>query len=298
MIVCPSCQSAVPDDKAACPSCGFSPTTVEGFTAWAPEMAHAGGGFKRESFAHLAELEASNFWFRARNALIVWALQRYAPKMASFLEIGCGTGFVLSGVAQAFPQARLVGSEIFVDGLAHAATRLPDVELVQMDARRIPYREAFDVVAVLDVIEHIEEDELVLRQMLGALRPGGTALISVPQHQWLWSKADDYACHVRRYSAGEVHRKVKAAGFEIVRSTSFVSVLLPAMMASRLAARRTSTFDPRKEFEIPPAINSAFEASLAFERGIIRAGINFPIGGSRFVVARRPHPERTICADC
>jgi SAM-dependent methyltransferase len=288
MIVCPSCHSAVPDDKAVCPSCGFSAATVEGFTAWAPEMAHGGGGFKRESFAHLAELEASNFWFRARNALIVWALQRYAPKMTSFLEIGCGTGFVLSGVAQAFPQARLVGSEIFVDGLAHAAPRLPDVELVQMDARRIPYRETFDVVAALDVIEHIEEDELVLRQMLGALRPGGTALIAVPQHQWLWSKADDYACHVRRYSACELHRKVSAAGFEIVRSTSFVSLLLPAMMASRLAARRTSEYDPRKEFEIPSAVNSAFEACLAIERAIIRAGVNFPIGGSRFLVLRRP----------
>jgi len=93
--------------------------------------------------------------------------------MASFLEIGCGTGFVLSGVAQRFPQAKIVGSEIFVSGLAYAAQRLRSVELVQMDARRVPYRENFDVVAALDVIEHIEEDELVLEQLFSVLRPGG-----------------------------------------------------------------------------------------------------------------------------
>lgn len=288
MMVCPNCQHPLVEESSGCPSCGFSSMTIEGFTAWAPDMAHGGGGFKKESFAHLAELEASNFWFRARNALILWAIERYAPNMASFLEIGCGTGFVLSGVAQRFPKARIVGSEIFVSGLAYAAQRLPSVELVQMDARRIPYRATFDLVAALDVIEHIEEDELVLDQLFRALRPGGIALISVPQHQWLWSAADDYACHVRRYSAGELHHKLSAAGLEVVRSTSFVSVLLPAMMASRLSNRRRIDFDPRKEFEIPAVINATFEKFLAWERGAISAGLNLPIGGSRFVIARRP----------
>lgn len=288
MMFCPYCQHQFGKESSECNSCGFSPVTVEGFTAWAPEMAYGGGGFKRESFTHLAELEASNFWFRARNELILWAMQNYAPNMASFLEIGCGTGFVISGVAQCFPQARIVGSEIFVSGLVHAAQRLPNVELVQMDARRIPYRETFDVVAALDVIEHIEEDELVLEQLFSALRPGGTALISVPQHQWLWSAADDYACHVRRYSAIELHSKLSAAGFEVVRSTSFVSVLLPVMTASRLSNRRSSGFDPRKEFEIPAVINTTFEKLLAWERSAIRAGVNLPVGGSRFVVATRP----------
>lgn len=288
MMVCPNCQHPLVDGIFECPACSSSFSAVKGFTSWAPDMAYSGGGFKGESFTHLAELEATNFWFRARNALILWAIERYAPDMASFLEIGCGTGFVLSGVAKRFPRARIVGSEIFVSGLEYAAQRLPDVELVQMDARRIPYRETFDVVAALDVIEHIEEDELVLDQLFRALRPGGTALISVPQHQWLWSAADDYACHVRRYNARELHRKLSASGMEVIRSTSFVSILLPAMVASRISSRRPSEFDPRKEFEIPAIINATFEKLLAWERGAIRAGLNFPAGGSRFVVARRP----------
>lgn len=287
-MVCPNCQHPLSEESFECSSCGFSAVTIEGFTSWAPDMAYDGGGFKRESFTHLAELEASNFWFRARNALILWAIRRYALEMTSFLEIGCGTGFVLSGVAQRFPRAKIVGSEIFVSGLAHAAQRLPNIELVQMDARRIPYRENFDVVAALDVIEHIEEDELVLEQLFSALRPGGMALISVPQHHWLWSAADNYACHVRRYRAGELHNKMEASGFKIVRSTSFVSILLPAMIASRMLNRRVSEFDPRKEFEIPSVINTAFEKLLSWERAAIRWGVSLPFGGSRFVVAQRP----------
>lgn len=287
MILCPSCTQPLKSPEEPCQHCGFSIPTIDGFRAWAPEFSHAGGGFKEESFSHLAVLEASNFWFRARNELIIWALRRYFPRMNSFLEVGCGTGYVLSGVTTAFPQARLVGSEIFVAGLGHAAERIPGAELVQMDARRIPYVEEFDVVAALDVIEHIAEDEQVLDQLYRATKPNGGAIISVPQHMWLWSKADEYACHERRYATGELDRKIRAAGFSIVRSTSFVSLLLPLMFASRLAARNASDYDPRGEFEIAPVINSSLERVLAFERAIIRAGANFPVGGSRFIVARR-----------
>lgn len=287
MILCPSCTQPLKSPDEPCRHCGFSIPIIDGFRAWAPEFSHAGGGFKEESFSHLAALEASNFWFRARNELIIWALRRYSPDMSSFLEVGCGTGYVLSGVAAAFPDARLVGSEIFVAGLSHAAKRIPQAELVQMDARRIPYVDEFDVVAALDVIEHIAEDEQVLDQLYKATKPNGGAIISVPQHMWLWSRADEYACHERRYAPGELDRKIRAAGFGIVRSTSFVSLLLPLMLGSRLAARNTAEFNPRAEFEIPPAINASLEYILAVERALVRAGLNLPAGGSRFIVARK-----------
>ena len=288
MIACPSCAGELRNEHEACPRCGFRPEVIDGFTAWAPELAHAGGGFKAEGFDDLAELEAGNFWFRARNELIVWALRRHFPSLTSFLEVGCGTGFVLNGVSKAFPKARLVGSEIFVQGLRYAAARLPNVTLVQMDARQTPYVEEFDVAMAVDVIEHIEEDSDVLAQLYRAVKPGGGVIISVPQHAWLWSQADDYACHVRRYTAKVLHEKITKAGFEIKRSTSFVSLLLPLMLASRLAKQDAGNYDPRAEFEIPALLNAVLERVLRLERMMIAAGINFPIGGSRFVVARKP----------
>jgi hypothetical protein len=119
----------------------------------------------------------------------------------------------------------------------------------------------------------------------GFLKPGGGLLLTVPQHQWLWSSADEYACHFRRYSAPELHGKLRSAGFEIVRSTSFVSLLLPAMLISRRRAKGNKTYDPLDEFRISPLLNLAFEKALTIERWLIRMGLNLPLGGSRIVIA-------------
>ena len=236
----------------------------------------------------MARLEEGSFWFRARNEIIVWALNKYAPNFNSFLEIGCGTGYVLAGIARKFPGARLYGSEIFTDGLAFALKRLPSVHLMQVDARRIPIINEFDVVGAFDLLEHIKEDEIALSQIHKALRPSGVMLLTVPQHAWLWSAPDEYAFHKRRYAAAEIHEKVKAAGFRVIRSTSFVTTLLPAMMVSRAFQKRDGkNFDPSAEFKINPAVNSFFEQMLNVERVGIRLGISYPVGGSRIVVARK-----------
>jgi SAM-dependent methyltransferase len=251
-------------------------------------MAHAGGGFDAAFFAGLAQREATNFWFRARNRLIVWVLRKYSPQLESMLEVGCGTGFVLSGVAQEFPQAALSGSEIFTDGLAFAAKRLPDARLVQMDARDIPFVDEFDVIGAFDVLEHIREDDQALTEIFGALKPGGTLLLAVPQHPWLWGPADVHAHHERRYTSRQLAQQVSDSGFEVLRTTSFVTLLLPFMAVSRWRQRRRQHYDPAAEFTISPVLNWVFERILAFERLGIQAGLNLPVGGSRLLIARKP----------
>lgn len=289
---CLVCSEYYEVSRIMCPHCDVAPQSVDGFYAYAPDVVHEGSGFKSGYFAQLAELEEANFWFSARNRLIVWALKKYFPHFTSLIEVGCGTGYVLSGIASAFPLAELTGSDFFVAGLPFAATRLPQAHLIQMDARRIPYADEFDVAAAFDVLEHIEEDASVLENLYRAVRPGGGVMISVPQHRWLWSSNDDYACHVRRYSADELHGKMISAGFTIVHSTSFVSLLLPLMMLSRRRGQSNKTFDPLDELRISPSINSMLEGVLAVERVMIRMGIRFPMGGSRLIVARRPIGEK------
>ncbi len=286
MICCPGCGRLSPQPFMSCLYCQYTLPMIDGFPAWAPELAHQSPGFEADYFEVLASLEASNFWFRARNKLILWALATYFPRARRLLEVGCGTGFVLSGIATAFPHLALVGSEVFTAGLAFAKARVPHASLVQLDARRIPYRDEFDVVCAFDVIEHIDDDEAVLSNLAAAVRPAGGLLISVPQHRWLWSAADDYAHHVRRYTARDLHAKVEAAGFQILRSTSFVSLLLPAMLASRRRKAKTP-FDPLAEFRLSAGANRLLERLLDGERALIRAGLNFPLGGSRLIVAEK-----------
>ena len=147
---------------------------VGGFVCYAPELALEGsGGFKSGFFRDLAALEDKNFWFRSRNKLIVWALGKYGASFRSFLEIGCGTGYVLSGISKAFPDRELFGSEIFTTGLSFAMERLTSSLLMQMDAREIPFVEEFDVIGAFDVLEHIQEDDEVLVQVQQALKLGG-----------------------------------------------------------------------------------------------------------------------------
>ena len=246
-------------------------------------------GFKPHYFEELAKLESENFWFRSRNRFILWAMITYSPRISSFLEIGCGTGFVISAVSNQFPGAKVVGSEYLVEGLAFARQRLPNAEFSQMDARDIPYEAEFDSIGAFDVLEHIEEDEAVLAQICKALRPNGMLFITVPQHQWMWSAVDEYACHVRRYSSVDVHRKVERVGFEILRSTSFVSTLLPVMYLSRLLQTRKSEVDigAVAGLKINRTLNKIFEWCLSVELMFVRFGISFPIGGSRLIVARK-----------
>lgn len=286
---CLTCSATFPTPNFSCPACGSGPEVQGNFLAYAPALAQGGGGFKPAYFADLAPLEDGHFWFRARNRIIVWAIKKYCLEFRSFLEIGCGTGYVLSGIANAYPDARLYGSEIFTSGLAFAAGRQPTINFMQMDGRHIPFVEEFDSIGAFDVLEHIAEDEQVLGQMHDALKPGGVILLTVPQHDWLWSPVDEYACHIRRYSAKEINTKVESAGFEILRSTSFVSSLLPAMVVSRLVQKLSTAknVDPTAELRISPWLNGLFEKMLDAELAMIRKDINFPAGGSRLVVARK-----------
>ncbi len=285
MRLCVSCGEVFDSIDWVCPVCRHQPETLDGHTAFAPELAQTNDGFEAEFFPRLFELEGNNFWFRSRNRLLVWTLEQYFPRARNFLEIGCGTGYVLSGIHRALPELKLSGSEIYAAGLSCAAERLPGIELFQMDARQMPFKEEFDVIGAFDVLEHISEDEQVLAQMFQATRRGGGIILTLPHHPALWSASDNYAHHVRRYTTRELIAKVTRAGFEVTRTTAFVSLLLPLMLVSRFRQRKH--YDPKRELDPGPAINVICEKTLDVERIMIRAGLSLPLGASLLMVARR-----------
>lgn len=256
--------------------------------SFAPDLLDPDRYFNPEAFERLFRIESNHFWFRSRNQLLRWALEKYFSHAESFLEIGCGTGYVLSGIQEKFPCLRIWGSDIFSRGLSFAQRRLPDAALFQMDGRRIPFEEEFDVVGAFDVLEHIDEDAVVLQQMLQATKPGGGVIITVPQHPFLWSVVDERSFHKRRYTRIELEKKVKEAGFRIVHTTSFVSFLLPLMLISRIRRERSrKEFDPSAETRVGGLINAILERVMTLERVCIRQGVSLPAGGSLLIIAHR-----------
>lgn len=232
----------------------------------------------------IARLEANSFWFRSRSRLIEWALAHYLPEVRTFLEVGCGNGFVLSGLQTRRPDLRIAGTDLYAEGLRTARARLPHVPLVQADAYHLPIAQQYDAVGIFDVLEHVDDDRRVLDELFRVLRPGGGLLVTVPQHRSLWSPMDDLACHRRRYARRELVEKVESAGFRITRVSSFVSLLVPAMFAARYG-RRTSNVEG--ELNLPRTIDRTFERIMDVERALIRMGVSWPIGGSLLLVGAR-----------
>lgn len=271
-----------------CGRCGHIVAQDQGVAMFAPDLADTVSGFDPDFFDELAELEAGYFWFVARSELITGLAAIFFPAARRYLEVGCGTGTVLRAVAASRSWNLLVGSELHPSGLAHARQRLPvDVEFVQMDARDIPASGVFDLTGAFDVIEHIADDEAVLRGLRSATRTGGGTIIAVPQHPWLWGHSDDIAHHQRRYRRGELEEKLVRNGFEILFSSSYTALLLPLMVASRLAgAGKEPSDDIFHEFRISPFVNRLFTAISRSEVRMTLAGLKWPLGGSRIVVGR------------
>lgn len=289
MKLCLRCAARFVADDWHCPNCGRAPEIINGFHAFAPDLdADSSTGYDPRLHGELAELEAGHFWFTSRNRLILWSIEKYFGLPRTMLEIGCGTGFVLAELARRLPQTRLSGSEVHCSGLRFAKQRAPGAELYQMDARQIPFDTEFDVIGAFDVLEHIEADDAVLAEIHRSLRPAGGLILTVPQHPWLWSSADEAASHVRRYRAGELVDQVTRAGFVVRRFVSFVSLLIPLMIASRAMMRwRPAAHDLHAELRVGRTVNALCRPVMALERLLIRLGVSPPLGGSLLLIAQK-----------
>ena len=284
MKVCLKCKETFVSKNWVCPRCGSFPRKKNGYLSFLSEAVCAEQGFDSGYYPQLASLEEKNFWFRFRNKLLLWAIRRHFPGSERFLEIGSGTGFVLSGLHNDFPEMKIIGSDIYPQGLDYARQRVPDATFLHMDACNIPFEDEFDLIGMFDILEHIQDDQKVLNQVGKAVHENGGIILTVPQYKWIWSAQDNAAFHVRRYSRKELRSKVEAAGFTIVYMTSFITLLFPLLVFSRLAAnyieRSDVPHDWTRELRLHPFINAAFETLCNLELLFLKKSVRMPVGSS------------------
>ena len=103
---------------------------------------------------------------------------------------------------------------------------------------QLPFPEAtFDLVAALDVLEHVEDDVGALDALIHLVKPGGYIVITVPTHPFLWGSHDRRLHHVRRYSVGHLRTMCEESGAEVVYFGAFNTILAPIAFAVRLAEK-------------------------------------------------------------
>jgi SAM-dependent methyltransferase len=288
MKICLSCRKEIFSKRWLCIHCGWSPKGIKGLIQFSPGKENSKIGYDPKWHKELSELETGNFWFENRNEFIRWVSKKYLSSKSRYLEIGCGTGFVLTMLRRNFPRWNFSASEMESTGISYAMQRLPKkVNFFQMDACAIPFLSEFDVIGAFDVLEHIPNDLKAISNIYNALKPNGFFVLTVPQHMFLWSQFDEIGCHFRRYSKEDIEVKLHSQGFKIIYSNSFNTLLLPLMFLSRLLNKNNKSLDVLDELKISKIINFCLSAILKFELGLIKLGIKFPIGGSRFIIARK-----------
>jgi len=238
---------------------------------------------ERIVYERMAELDSRHWWYRARREILGRLIERRLrlPADARILEIGCGTGHNLPMLGR-FGQVD--GIEIDEEARAIASARLGrPVGLAPLPELPGVADGSYDLVALLDVIEHVEDDGAALRSVARKLRPGGRILITVPAHPWMWSAHDVANHHFRRYTRKALRGLIERSGLRVELIGYFNSILFPVAAAARLAGRLTGR--EGSDDALPPApVNRSFEFLFGLERHLI-GRISLPPGVSLVSIA-------------
>jgi len=203
----------------------------------------------------LAALEDTHWWYRERRHLLARALSGVRPGDA--LDIGAAGGGntrVLRDLGW-----RPVALEYGAEGAEVAFER--GLLTLRADATRLPVDEAsLDLVVAFDILEHLEDDDLAVREIARVLRSDGTFLVAVPADPRLWSAHDEAVDHVRRYTRETLSGVLHRGGFDIVDMASWNVLLRPVVMMRRKKASGSDLDD------LHPLVNAGLRAIITAER--------------------------------
>jgi len=239
--------------------------------------------------------EDAHWWFASRTRALFALLDRTLPRRdLEILDVGCGAGNMIHHLGR---YGRVLGIDNNPKPLKIAHQRGYDARLASAEEMPFP-DQSFDLVAALDVIEHCEDDLLVLRQCYRVCALGGFLVATVPAFGWLWSANDEINKHHRRYTKSELHEKLKSVGFTPRRTTYNNFFVFPLaflrLLWERLSGRRPQLKAPDTDEEAyqvemepaPPLLNTFLTGVGWLEAALLRF-LNLPFGTSIISIAQK-----------
>jgi SAM-dependent methyltransferase len=229
-------------------------------------------------------LYETHWWWRARETAILAELRRLRPSggWGRMLDIGCGDGLFFD---------RLLELGLSVEGIEPAADLVSDdparrgrIYVAPFDASFRPAA-PYDLIVMLDVLEHLDRPTEALRHALSILAPGGVLLATVPAFRALWTHHDDINHHVTRYTKSSFRAMAAPAGLRIDRLEYFFHWTFPVKLAQRAVevVHKPSASRPG----LPPAVvNRALYWASRAERAVL-GPLRLPFGSSLMIVGGR-----------
>ena len=233
--------------------------------------------YSKAQIEQLEAMERVHFWNRGRNQLILLRLQSLSIKC--ILDVGCGTGALVSQLAQKGYQA--TGIDLQGDGLNRRKKREPFLHLIEANATKLPFHDGqFEAVILADVLEHLEERE-VLKEIFRVLAPQGILLLTVPAFPRLWSQRDVEAGHLRRYAPADIRLLAKQCKGQLECLGFYQFFLFPLFVLSRF-------FNVKKQSEqsLPTWLNALFFKITVLEIWLGK-WIQWPWGSSILAIIRK-----------
>jgi SAM-dependent methyltransferase len=241
----------------------------------------------KDFYFQYAAVEDQHWWFVGRRRIIDRVIRQLKlSNDPQILEAGCGTGGNLKMLSR---HGQVSAMELETTACEFANQR--QVTLVKQGSLpdQIPFATEYDLILILDVIEHLDDDLAALKALKSRLKPGGWLLVTVPAYQFLWSQHDEINHHKRRYTVKQLRQVVRQSGYGIKYSTYFNSFLFPAVAAVRLL-QKLFKIETKASISIDlnlPAkpINQLLATLFASERHFM-GRIRLPFGVSALLVAQ------------
>jgi SAM-dependent methyltransferase len=226
---------------------------------------------------------SSHWYYVAKGDALLQFLSGCAAR--EVLDVGAGSGFF----------SRRLLSAGFCERATCVDTAYQGDWTEQHCGKQVAFRRSIDCVTqdlilMMDVIEHVDDDVGFVRSYTDRMPPDAYVLVTVPAFQFLWSGHDVFLEHKRRYTLASLHRTLDKAGLQTIRSRYFFSVLFPAICAIRLWGRlqlASADFKPRSDLRLhSPLVNGLLTAIHQLERHTL-FHVNRLAGLTLFCLAQR-----------